>query len=93
MTNYTNEQIQHEVIKIIAERAGKKPEEIGLEQKLIEDLAFDSLDAVESVMKLEEALDITIPEKDAQRMQTVRNTYEIVQKIYKQKYDNAPSGN
>ena len=38
---------------------------------LEEDLNMDSLDAVEVVMALEEAFDVTIPDEDAEKFRTI----------------------
>jgi acyl carrier protein len=59
------------VQEIVAEKLGKKIEEIKPEANFQHDLGADSLDTVELVMSLEEAFDIEIPDEDAEGIQTV----------------------
>lgn len=49
----------------------EKEVEITDETNFVEDLSADSLDGVEVVMELEEKFGLTIPDEDAEKIQTV----------------------
>ena len=46
----------------------------------IDDLGADSLDIVELVMALEEAFEIEIPDEDAEKIATVKNAVDYINK-------------
>ena len=50
------------------------------EAKFIEDLGADSLDVVELVMQFEEAFDLEIPDEDAEKIKTVKDAVEYIEK-------------
>ena len=50
------------------------------EAKFIEDLGADSLATIELVMALEEEFDIEIPDEDADKIKTVRDAVEYLDK-------------
>jgi acyl carrier protein len=62
---------------IIAEQISIKVEEI-VDTSSFADLGFDSLDTVELVMKLEEELDIEIPDSEAEKLKTVKDVIDYV---------------
>ena len=45
----------------------------------MDDLGADSLDTVELVMALEESFEITIPDEDAEKIQTVKQAIDYIQ--------------
>lgn len=51
---------------------------LGLDTRFKEDLNFDSLDSVESVMALEEEFNIEIPDEDAEKFLTVGDVVEYL---------------
>ena len=55
-----------------------KPENVTLETSFVNDLGADSLDTVELVMELEEEFGLTIPDEDAQEIQTVGNAVDYI---------------
>lgn len=65
---------------IIVETIGCDAELVKPEAKLVEDLGADSLAAVELMMALEEALDITISDEDAQELTTVQAIMDYIAK-------------
>ena len=65
---------------VIAEQTKMKPEEITEKTKFTADLGLDSLDMVELIMELEEALGIKIPDKDAEKLTTVGEAISYVKK-------------
>ncbi len=66
------------VQEIVAEKLGKKVEEIRPEANFQNDLGADSLDTVELVMSLEEAFDIEIPDEDAETIRTVSDAVNYI---------------
>ena len=65
------EAIQKKVIDIISEQMGADKSEITRETSFINDLNADSLDTVELVMEFEDEFDMSIPDEDAEKIQTV----------------------
>lgn len=72
--------IQQTVINLIAEQLNLKVENIKLEDEFIKDLKADSLDVVELVMSVEEKFDIQIPDEEAEKIQTVKQFINYIQK-------------
>ena len=67
----TNPSIEERVIKIVCDQMGTTPDKVTRETSFINDLGADSLDTVELVMEFEEEFDITIPDEEAEKIQTV----------------------
>ncbi|MEO2068360.1 MAG: acyl carrier protein [Desulfurobacteriaceae bacterium] len=74
------ENIEQKVKEIVADRLGVDPDEVTPEASFVEDLGADSLDQVELVMALEEEFGIEIPDEDAEKIQTVGDAIEYIQK-------------
>jgi acyl carrier protein len=72
--------VQERVIDIVAEQLGVDKEKITPETSFVNDLGADSLDTVELVMELEEEFDITIPDEEAEKIQTVAQAIEYIKK-------------
>jgi acyl carrier protein len=71
--------IQEKVFEIIAEQMQVPKDQITPETHFVNDLGADSLDTVELVMELEEAFDITIPDEDADKIQTVGEAIKYIE--------------
>ena len=68
----TTDEIKDKVIKIVSEQMGQdNTSEITLETSFVHDLNADSLDTVELVMKFEDAFELSIPDEEAEKIQTV----------------------
>ena len=63
--------IENKVIDIISEQMGADKAEIVRETSFINDLNADSLDTVELVMEFEDEFDMSIPDEEAEKIQTV----------------------
>ncbi len=63
--------IEKRVIDIISEQMGADKTEITRETSFINDLNADSLDTVELVMEFEDEFDLSIPDEEAEKIQTV----------------------
>ena len=63
--------IENKIIEIISEQMGVDKSEISRETSFINDLNADSLDTVELVMEFEDEFDMSIPDEEAEKIQTV----------------------
>lgn len=63
--------IEQKVIEIISEQMGVDKSEITRETSFMNDLNADSLDTVELVMEFEDEFDMSIPDEEAEKIQTV----------------------
>jgi len=72
--------VEQRVIEIVAEQLGVNKDQITNETSFVNDLGADSLDTVELVMELEEEFDINIPDDVAEKIQTVGQAIEHIEK-------------
>ncbi len=72
--------VEERVINIVSEQLGVSKEQIKHDTSFVNDLGADSLDTVELVMELEEEFDIQIPDEVAEKIQTVGQAIEHIQK-------------
>ena len=77
--------IENKVIDIISEQMGVDKSEISLETSFINDLNADSLDTVELVMEFEDEFDMSIPDEEAEKIQTVGAAVEYIVNIAQSK--------
>jgi acyl carrier protein len=68
------------VKQIISEQLGVDEAEVTSSATFVDDLGADSLDQVELVMALEEAFDLEIPDEDAEKMRTVQDALDYIEK-------------
>ncbi|MGE3295957.1 MAG: acyl carrier protein [Porticoccaceae bacterium] len=68
------------VIKMVAEQLGVKEEDVKPDSSFIDDLGADSLDTVELIMALEEEFDTEIPDEDAEKLATVQDAIDYIEK-------------
>ncbi|HAA77233.1 TPA: acyl carrier protein [Candidatus Latescibacteria bacterium] len=71
---------QQKVIDLIVDQLGVDADNVEPEAHFIDDLGADSLDTVELVMAFEEEFDIEIPDDDAEKLETVGNAIEYLNK-------------
>ncbi len=79
------EAIEKKVIKIISDQMGVDESEITREVSFINDLSADSLDIVELVMEFEDEFDMSIPDEEAEKIQTVGAAVDYVVTLIKSK--------
>jgi len=72
--------VSERVVDIVAEQLGVEKDKIKLETSFVNDLGADSLDTVELVMELEEEFDINIPDDAAEKIQTVGEAVNYIEK-------------
>ena len=71
---------QQKVIDLIVDQLGVDADNVTPEAHFIDDLGADSLDTVELVMAFEEEFDIEIPDEDAEKLETVGNAIDYLNK-------------
>ena len=72
--------IETRVKAIIADKLSIAEEKIVDNARFFDDLGADSLDLAEFVMKLEDEFSITISDEDAQKIVTVKDAVDYIQK-------------
>jgi acyl carrier protein len=72
--------VEERVVNIVAEQLGVEKEKINRESNFVNDLGADSLDTVELVMELEEEFDINIADDAAEKIQTVGEAINHIEK-------------
>ena len=73
--------IEEKVVDIISEQMGVEKSEITRETSFINDLNADSLDTVELVMEFEDEFDMSIPDEEAEKIQTVGAAVDYILKV------------
>jgi len=71
--------IEERVAEIVAEQMGVEKAQVTRETSFVNDLGADSLDTVELVMEFEDEFDISIPDEDAEKIQTVGQALDYVE--------------
>jgi acyl carrier protein len=71
---------EDKVKQIIVEQLGVDEGEVTPNASFVDDLGADSLDTVELVMAFEEAFDIEIPDEDAEKIRTVKDAIDYIDK-------------
>lgn len=72
--------VEERVRDIVAEQLGVDKDKVSPDTSFVNDLGADSLDTVELVMELEEEFDISIPDDAAEKIQTVGQAIDFIQK-------------
>ena len=81
----TTQEIQDKVIDIVCKHLGVAKDKVSSETSFVNDLGADSLDTVELVMDMEEAFGLSIPDEDAEKIQTVGNAVKYIEAALKTK--------
>lgn len=72
--------VQERVIDLVSQNLGIAKEKITRSTSFIEDIGADSLDIVELIMRLEEAFEITIPDDQAEKIKTVGEAIDYIER-------------
>lgn len=68
------------MVQIVGDQMGVDQAEISADTSFIDDLNADSLDTVELVMELEDEFDMSIPDEEAEKLKTIGDAVEYVEK-------------
>lgn len=74
----TEQEIESKVIDIVAEQMGADKAKITRETSFVDDLNADSLDTVELVMEFEDEFETSIPDDQAEKIQTVGQAVDFI---------------
>lgn len=77
----TVEEIEDKVFTIVSEQMAINKAEITRETSFVNDLNADSLDIVELVMEFEDNFDMSIPDEEAEKIQTVGAAIDYIVSI------------
>lgn len=75
--------IETKVIEIVAKQFATSKDKVTRTTRFQEDLSGDSLDTVEFVMELEDTFSIEIPDSMAEKIKTVGDVVDFVEKAPK----------
>jgi acyl carrier protein len=73
--------VDQKMIDIIVEQLSVEKEKVVPNASFVDDLGADSLDLVELIMAMEEGFDIEIPDEDAEKISTVQDAIDYVNKF------------
>lgn len=76
----TATEIEEKVFQIVSEQMSVEKGELSRETSFVNDLNADSLDTVELVMELEDEFDLNIPDEEAEKLKTVGEAIDYIQK-------------
>ena len=68
------------VKKIVVDQLGVNEADVQIDSTFIDDLGADSLDIVELIMAFEEEFEIEIPDDAAEKIKTVRDAVDYIEK-------------
>lgn len=74
------------VQKIVSQQLGVDINQVTQEANFADDLGADSLDTVELVMAIEEEFCIEIPDEDAEKIVTLGQAVDFIEKSIKERY-------
>jgi acyl carrier protein len=72
--------VEEKIKKIICEQLEVDEKDVIPEASFVDDLGADSLDQVELIMAMEEEFGISISDEEAEKIATVRNAIEYIEK-------------
>jgi acyl carrier protein len=77
-------EVEEKVKKIIVEQLDVSEDDVVPTAAFVDDLGADSLDQVELIMAIEEEFDISIPDEDAEKIATVQDAINYINKALQQ---------
>jgi acyl carrier protein len=70
--------VKRVLFKIVSESTGIPTNKIAFESKFVQDLGYDSIDTLETVMALEVGLKIEIDDNQIEKLKTVKDAYDYL---------------
>lgn len=77
--------VEDKIIDIIVEQLSVDKGKVVPTARFVDDLGADSLDLVEMVMAFEEEFEIEIPDEEAEKMRTVQDAFDFMNKVFAEK--------
>jgi acyl carrier protein len=77
--------VEERVIEIVCENLAVNKDQVNRNTSFQEDMGADSLDIVELVMELEEEFEITIPDDQAEKIKTVGEAIDFIEREQQKK--------
>jgi acyl carrier protein len=71
--------VRSKVVSIIVDKLGVEESEVTNEASFTNDLGADSLDTVELIMEFEKEFNISIPDEEAEKIETVGNAVSYIE--------------
>lgn len=68
------------VKEIVVDQLGVDADDVNIDSTFIDDLGADSLDIVELIMAFEEEFNVEIPDEIAEKIKTVKDTVDYIDK-------------
>ncbi len=87
----TETEIEAKVIDIVAEQMGVDKSTITRETNFTNDLHADSLDTVELVMEFEDEFETSIPDEQAEKIQTIGQAVNFIKEAIGADSEGSPS--
>ena len=79
------QKIESKVNDILVDKLGVEPDMVKNDAKFEDDLGGDSLDCVELIMEFEHEFGISIKDEDAEKCETVKDMYDLVENAQRAK--------
>ncbi len=70
--------VRSKVVSIIVDKLGVEESEVTNEASFTNDLGADSLDTVELIMEFEKEFNLSIPDEEAEKIETVGNAVTYI---------------
>ncbi len=77
LTNMSD--VRSKVVSIIVDKLGVEESEVVNEASFTNDLGADSLDTVELIMEFEKEFNLSIPDEDAEKIETVGDAIKYIE--------------
>ncbi len=68
------------VVELVSKQMGVDAQKVTPKTSFVNDLGADSLDTVELIMEFEDTFDMNIPDEEAEKIQTVGDAIDYIEK-------------
>ncbi len=80
-----NNNVEQEIISIVADVTGFEPEEITPDKNFFEDLEVDSIKAIEIAVAIEKKFKVSVRDDEIPKITTVKHAVDMVNKLLAEK--------